>query len=884
MKTFSKIGFIVILSFSCFIEAFGQMGNDSINPGFELSGPDNSFAFSASDTNRFNYVKDEFLVNSGCGEYGANQYWPGIATNNAGVSLTAWIDERDGRKEIYAQFFDAEGNKGGENILVSDKPNNWNSQPTVSANGDGGFVIVWAQTSSSVYGQLFTKERIKNGGNFIVSTSYNTNYPAAAFNEDGDFVVCWTSRKSGNTTLIGRGFDKNGQAKGTEFTLSDYQNFSVYASRRQVAYLGNDKFAATWYQKNQTIGEIKFQVFNIFGETEGGRQTVGTIDSSNTASRTAISAIQSGRCLISWIDLKTYYYPSERKVFGRIYNSNSNQFSNLIQISDSAYTDGFELSITNNQDDTFLVLFATGAKTKGQFINTAGITVGDNITLARNLSWSWRSYAPSYENKINFVYDWYTETDRNINYSQLDQNLNENFIREKINDDACSANQIQPVVHYNKLGQSIVLWYDKRNGKQDLFAQVYDKNNNAVGGALVINDSSYINYQANYVVKSLSDGNFVIGFVLGARYNQTYIFLQVVSPQGEKIGLNKHVSNVSAYDRHILELGIGYNDDILICWYERNSQAAYLKKYDSEFNIVRETTKFVSYTSGSQQREIGFFVNDSLNILRSWKEYKAYALLFDSKGKVISDTIVVADGHYLFDNLKGYLSNSGNLAFTWGHYSRISIQRIYPKTGERYRNEYRKSRYSDALLKVLFLEDRKLLVTWVDNSDMKAVFLNDYNLSNTEYFLHSFGPDPRSGYENYTNYGTGFYKDKMFLAYESNKLPNTGIDIFAKIYDMGTLDLKKELTRDPIYQDTVYPNFPNPFNSATKIAFDLKRDGKVKITIYDTAGRRIKTVLNAFRQAGYHELELNFTQLASGVYFYKFEAGTTSVHKMIILK
>jgi hypothetical protein len=80
-------------------------------------------------------------------------------------------------------------------------------------------------------------------------------------------------------------------------------------------------------------------------------------------------------------------------------------------------------------------------------------------------------------------------------------------------------------------------------------------------------------------------------------------------------------------------------------------------------------------------------------------------------------------------------------------------------------------------------------------------------------------------------------------------------------------------------------NYPNPFNPTTKINFDLPKDSKVSMKLYDMLGREVLTLLNEFRTAGYYTIDFNATSLSSGVYFYRISAGEFSaVKKMTLIK
>jgi hypothetical protein len=83
----------------------------------------------------------------------------------------------------------------------------------------------------------------------------------------------------------------------------------------------------------------------------------------------------------------------------------------------------------------------------------------------------------------------------------------------------------------------------------------------------------------------------------------------------------------------------------------------------------------------------------------------------------------------------------------------------------------------------------------------------------------------------------------------------------------------------------LHQNYPNPFNPVTKIKYDIPKGTFVTITVYDITGREVETLVNEYIAAGYHELTFDARNLASGVYFYKLEAGSfTSEKKMIVVK
>jgi serine protease len=80
-------------------------------------------------------------------------------------------------------------------------------------------------------------------------------------------------------------------------------------------------------------------------------------------------------------------------------------------------------------------------------------------------------------------------------------------------------------------------------------------------------------------------------------------------------------------------------------------------------------------------------------------------------------------------------------------------------------------------------------------------------------------------------------------------------------------------------------NYPNPFNPATTIEFALPSGGMVKLAVYDLLGRNVATLADGMMAAGVHRLEFDGSQLASGVYFARLEAGAAvRSAKMVLLK
>jgi N-acetylneuraminic acid mutarotase len=80
-------------------------------------------------------------------------------------------------------------------------------------------------------------------------------------------------------------------------------------------------------------------------------------------------------------------------------------------------------------------------------------------------------------------------------------------------------------------------------------------------------------------------------------------------------------------------------------------------------------------------------------------------------------------------------------------------------------------------------------------------------------------------------------------------------------------------------------NYPNPFNPMTKIQFTIPKSGFVKLSVYNILGKEVDLLVNEYRVAGSYIVDLDISNLNSGVYFYKITSGNfTDTKRMMLIK
>ncbi|MBS4036206.1 MAG: T9SS type A sorting domain-containing protein [Ignavibacterium sp.] len=83
----------------------------------------------------------------------------------------------------------------------------------------------------------------------------------------------------------------------------------------------------------------------------------------------------------------------------------------------------------------------------------------------------------------------------------------------------------------------------------------------------------------------------------------------------------------------------------------------------------------------------------------------------------------------------------------------------------------------------------------------------------------------------------------------------------------------------------LYQNYPNPFNPSTKISWQSPVGGWQTLKVFDVLGRDMATLVDEYKDAGYHEVEFNANSLASGVYYYRIQSGEyVETKKMVLIR
>lgn len=201
-------------------------------------------------------------------------------------------------------------------------------------------------------------------------------------------------------------------------------------------------------------------------------------------------------------------------------------------------------------------------------------------------------------------------------------------------------------------------------------------------------------------------------------------------------------------------------------------------------------------------------------------------------------------------------------------YSSMSVAPLFPKGGERFKNG--QARFID----------------WISSAPSGMSSQVKLELSANG----SSGPwtviadsVPNNGRYQWT-VPQSIASSNCFIRYTLSNQTGTVTGMNSSPFIIGILlNVENEMTQIGDYK--LYQNYPNPFNSITSVKWQMSNAGKAVIKVYDISGREMKTLINDELQPGIHEYKFDASELPSGVYFYRLNAGVFSeTRSMILLK
>ena len=101
--------------------------------------------------------------------------------------------------------------------------------------------------------------------------------------------------------------------------------------------------------------------------------------------------------------------------------------------------------------------------------------------------------------------------------------------------------------------------------------------------------------------------------------------------------------------------------------------------------------------------------------------------------------------------------------------------------------------------------------------------------------------------------------------------------------EMSKITGVQELSNNRPVEFDLSQNYPNPFNPTTQVNYSVSKSSYVTLKVYNLLGQSVTTLFEGVRSVGNYQATFNASNLPSGVYFTRLQAGSVSITKKMLL-
>ncbi|ESQ87280.1 hypothetical protein ABAC460_19855 [Asticcacaulis sp. AC460] len=266
------------------------------------------------------------------------------------------------------------------------------ARPSVAADSDGDFVVVWHSNlqdgnGNGIFGQRFNASGVAQGSEFRANT-YTTSAqqnPDAAMDSDGDFVVVWDAAGNQDGNGVGTYFQRynaSGVAQGGETKVNTYTTGAQGAP--SVAMDTDGDFVVVWQSNGQDLSGygVFGQRYNASGAAQGAEFQINTY-TTGAQSNVQIAMADNGDFVVTWTS--NLQDGDSSGVFGQRYNASGATQGSEFQV--NTYTTGVQnnAKVAMDADGDFVVVWQSNGQdgdnngVYGQRFNASGVAQGSEF-------------------------------------------------------------------------------------------------------------------------------------------------------------------------------------------------------------------------------------------------------------------------------------------------------------------------------------------------------------------------------------------------------------------------------------------------------------------------------------------------------------------------
>ena len=558
---------------------------------------------------------------------------------------------------------------------------------------------------------------------------------AAAMQEDGTIISVWADYRNGDPKIFFQRFTSGGQPIGSAVAANAKNEYQAYPA---VATGANGVIALAWSGYDYSIGRyfVFSRLFDASGNPLDSALRVDDYDGTDHY-EPSITATDSGFA-VTWYDYRTGdadIYLQMLDTLGGLKGANvmvNGVASQYQYYPNAARTgQGFVLTWYDNRSGSEQIYART--------YNANGDTLGAEFVVSDNTN-NWRYYPEACGTDSGFVITWYDY--RNgiwdiylQRYDTLGAAVGANY---RVTDGAAHA--YYPTIAHRE-GQTVVTWYDERNGNGDVFAQWFYSNGDTLGGQVMLNDDATAYYQSYSKAMACDSGWAFIWFdqrnsSMQLLYGQSYdASLAAVGPNfyacDSTLGLH------SQYDPSV---AAGNDGNFLAVWDDYrfddgswNISDIYGRLYNQEGNaltpdfLISDTSYNSDYRYAYEPKVTGL-ANGSYMVAwydyRSDNDYDIIGQRLDASGSPVGGNYLISTDNQGDEDYELTIASndSGYGVFWYGYkYSGSDIfGRLYKTNGDSIGATLVLTdtiNYHDAYYPCVAVNDSGLVVVWEDYKD-----------------------------------------------------------------------------------------------------------------------------------------------------------------------
>lgn len=296
--------------------------------------------------------------------YGRSDASVAMLPDGGFVSIWGYGDQSRRHVEIYGQRFGANGVALGEKFLVNTDTYNEQVNPALTELADGGFVVAWTghqSGSGQIYGQRFGANGEKIGDEFLVTadSASHTRYIDIAGLNNGGFVVSWPSYDRDG--LYAQRFNANGLPDGEELLVSvNPENSGPSYPISSISVLPRGGFIIARLGILNAYFQYDGIYINVFGDngTSANEEIFLATNGGGYVRDISVAGLLNGGLIVAWSDSQGN---NGNGIYGQVFSPQGDPVGDKFIVNTHSNTTMTEPSIAALSDGGFFVAWESGA-------------------------------------------------------------------------------------------------------------------------------------------------------------------------------------------------------------------------------------------------------------------------------------------------------------------------------------------------------------------------------------------------------------------------------------------------------------------------------------------------------------------------------------------